>query len=183
MRRRIAVVHDGLTSGGFILPYEQPTGFLFEGRAAALIGGEAYCTKCESRGLICPSGGDQRLAYERGRETALDGDLVLCKCATKPRIIALLAGESWCDDGYQPSHIKVPPAAESAGDFELSTIHDEQFVLLDAETQGPLRNAPYRVRGPSGVLAEGVTDGQGCTQRIATECAESLQLELRELDS
>ena len=39
MRRRIAVVHDGLTSGGFILPYEQPTGFLFEGRAAAVIGG------------------------------------------------------------------------------------------------------------------------------------------------
>jgi len=182
MKRRIAAVHDRLTSGGFVLPDEQTTDFVFEGHAAALIGGEAYCVKCESRGLICPSGGDQRLGCGPGRQTALDGDLVLCKCATKPRIIALLAGESWCEDGYQPSYSEAPSAAQSAAVSELPSIHDEQFTLLDAETKRPLRNVRYRVRGSSAVLAEGVTDEEGRTQRIATKHPRSLQLELLELD-
>lgn len=177
MKRRIAVVHDRLTSGGFVLP-EQTTGFMFDGHAAALIGGEAYCVKCKSRGLICPSGGDQRLAYEPGRQTALDGDLVLCKCATPPRIIALLAGESWCDDGYEPAASEASPAAQSPKANDPPVTYDQQFILLDTTTREPFRNTRYRIRGSAGVLAEGMTDNQGRTQRITTDRAESLRLEL-----
>lgn len=175
MKRRIAVVHDRITSGGFVLPYEQTTGFLFEGRAVALIGGEAYCVMCKSRGLICPTGGDQRLGYGQGRQTALDGDLVLCKCATKPRIIALLAGESWCDDGYEPARSTASPVARSTKPGSLTPRHDEQFTLRDANGY-PLANTYYTVRLPSGSFIHGVTDEHGCTGRHVTDDPQRIQI-------
>lgn len=98
MRRRIAVVGDALTSGGQILDYAQKTGFRFHGHKAALIGNEAFCTKCKSAGRIAKAGGPYRIHYHTVREVALDHDIVLCKCPTPPRIIATLAQESWCED-------------------------------------------------------------------------------------
>jgi uncharacterized Zn-binding protein involved in type VI secretion len=57
MKRRIAVVGDTLTSGGYVLPYEQKTGFTFHGHEVALIGSDAYCATCKSTGTIVKAGG------------------------------------------------------------------------------------------------------------------------------
>jgi len=47
-------------------------------------------------------------------------------------------------------------------------LYDEQFVLLDKHTGEPMAFVAYRIEGPEGVLARGVTDATGHTQRVHT---------------
>ncbi|WP_244438830.1 PAAR domain-containing protein [Paraburkholderia dilworthii] len=89
---------DTLSSGGRILAYAQSVAFRFRGHMAALIGGEAYCDVCKSSGTIAKTGGPRRMHYMTTRDVALDGDVVLCKCGTPPRIVATLSLESWYED-------------------------------------------------------------------------------------
>ncbi|CAN0624341.1 protein of unknown function [Burkholderia multivorans] len=98
MNGRIAVVGDSLSSGGTMNPYGGPL-FLVHGHQAALIGGSAFCTACQSIGTIAKAGGPYRIKFQG--EVALDDDIVLCGCSAPPRIVALLAGEAWCDDGLR----------------------------------------------------------------------------------
>ena len=82
---------------GHVIAYAGPR-FTFgdAGHQVALIGGPAFCEACGSTGQIAKAGGPKRIAFMG--ETAADGDIVLCRCATPPRIIAVLSGNSWCDD-------------------------------------------------------------------------------------
>lgn len=57
------------------------------------------------------------------------------------------------------------------------TLFDEQFVLTDKHTGAPMAYVPYRIEGPEGVVARGVTDAAGRTQRVHTG-AKSQQLKL-----
>ncbi|MGT2452917.1 PAAR domain-containing protein [Cupriavidus basilensis] len=97
MRRRIACVGDELERGGKILP-NAGRGCTFgnPGHQAALIGGQAYCEACKSTGTIAKASGPRRMQFMG--EIALDGDIVLCRCPTPPRIVARLAGEKWFED-------------------------------------------------------------------------------------
>ncbi|WP_233809187.1 hypothetical protein [Paraburkholderia sp. HP33-1] len=54
---------------------------------------------------------------------------------------------------------------------------DEQFVLRDGAGR-PFTNAHYRVRVGPNVIASGVTDEEGRTQRITTKDARGLSLEI-----
>ncbi|WP_236186128.1 type VI secretion system Vgr family protein [Pseudomonas juntendi] len=54
---------------------------------------------------------------------------------------------------------------------------DEQFQLFDEKGKNPLVGMPYRVVSESGEIWEGVTDGQGCTERIRTSREEALSLD------
>ncbi|MTV54953.1 type VI secretion system Vgr family protein [Pseudoduganella buxea] len=47
-------------------------------------------------------------------------------------------------------------------------LYDEQFVLLDKHSGEPMAFVAYRIEGPEGVLARGVTDATGHTQRVHT---------------
>ena len=47
-------------------------------------------------------------------------------------------------------------------------LYDEQFVLLDKHSGDPMAFVAYRIEGPEGVLARGVTDATGHTQRVHT---------------
>lgn len=55
--------------------------------------------------------------------------------------------------------------------------YDEQYILCDGYGR-PLVNVRYRVCIDSNVVASGVTDLQGMTQRIATQAARRLTLEI-----
>lgn len=134
--RRIAVVGDELTSGGRILDYAQTTGFTFHGHKAALIGNEAFCTKCKSAGRIAKAGGPYRMHYHTAREVALDRDIVLCKCPTPPRIIATLAQESWCEDRAH-NYVR-GTVADSAGANNANS-HWISFRLNERGSCGGLR--------------------------------------------
>lgn len=179
MRRRIAVVGDELSSGGQILDYQQKHGFTFHGHKTALIGNEAFCVLCKSTGRIAKADGPYRISYDGNREAALDGDIVLCKCTAAPRIVALLAMESWVEDRARASLFATQPQSANVGyaDGAQTPIYDEQFTLLGGD-QRVLSNIYYSLRLPSGALVHGVTDQMGRTERYATEGAQNLRIYL-----
>ena len=175
MMRRIAVVGDQLDTGGQIEHYEGPVFTLGDGgHQVALIGGSAYCEACKSAGAIAKAGGQRRINFFKW-DTAADGDIVLCNCATPPHIVAKLSGESWCDDEDYGT------AASSTGTLISTTdqraTYDEQYTLTDSRGR-PLAGVRYRVRIGSNVAASGVTDSSGQTRRISTEEARRITLEI-----
>ena len=103
MLRNTVVVGDSPMPGGKVLPYGGPS-FTILGHQAALIGGRAYCEGCHSIGVIAKAGGPRRQILH-GAEVALEGDVVLCQCATPQPLVSALQSSFHCDDG----------AADSAG--------------------------------------------------------------------
>ncbi|CAE6855653.1 hypothetical protein R69927_07758 [Paraburkholderia domus] len=145
-------------------------------RRMAFIGDPAYCEACDSQGVIIGGAGvsgARRMIdlVNGGRRQAVGGDWVSCKCPEHPRVIAIY-GRRWIirDDGdAAPSRARETPAPR--------LIYDEQFTLNDGSGQ-PLANFRYRVRNGATVVASGVTDANGCTQRINAEGALRLTLEV-----
>lgn len=179
MMRRVAVVGDSLQNGGEILSYSGQGFTIGEARhQVALIGGQAYCAACKSTGPIAKTGGPRRLNFMG--ETAADGDIVLCKCPTPPKVVAVLAGETWCDDQLEDFGVvaSIRSADDSDGSRGKEPAFDEQFRLVDHDTGRPLANVRYRIRTASGAGITGVTDANGHTQRIATASSEQLKIEI-----
>jgi hypothetical protein len=168
MRRRIAVVGDKLERGGEILPYDG-RGFTFgdAGRQVALIGGFAYCEACKSTGTIAKSGGPRRIRFMG--ETAADGDVVLCNCATPPSIVATLAGDSWCDDLAETMGV-VTSSRKVAGGVPSVVVsgYDEQ---VRAVGRGAFEGYPYLVETSDGRTISGRLTKDGQLPRIYTDTA------------
>lgn len=99
-----AVEDDPLTSGRgsrvcSALPCGSIRGEDGKRRRLAFIGDKAYCPACDSFGLITygASVSDTHRLVDKvngGRRQAVGGDIVLCKCPNRPRIIATY-GSSW----------------------------------------------------------------------------------------
>ncbi|MGF6574065.1 hypothetical protein ABH945_006187 [Paraburkholderia sp. GAS333] len=175
-----AVEDDPLTSGNGSRVFAMKQGATIQGedgkrRSLAFIGDDAYCPACNTTGVITygASVGDRRRLLDRvnNRRQAVDGDIVLCKCAQHPRIIALY-GRQWRitdrDNEARASFAKGPLQ---------SLVYDEQFTLTDGRGI-PLTNIYYTARMPSGELRHGVTDSQGRTQRYDKKDAQSIRIYL-----
>lgn len=178
MMRRVAVVGDRLSTGGHIDHYKGPICTWGNcGHQVALIGGSAYCEACGSTGVIAKAGGPRRINFMG--ETAADGDTVLCNCPTPPRIVAELAGESWCDDEAEACATREAKRAIDAAPTgkNAATLCDEQFTLSD-RTGRVLRDTYYTLRLPSGELLHGVTNSIGRTTRYRTDGAQRLAVYL-----
>jgi hypothetical protein len=171
MQRRIAVVGDTLTGGGFVLSYRSEMDFMFHGHQVALIGGKAYCEKCKSTGIVVKAGGPTRLNYINMREVALDRDIVLCECERHPQIIAVHAGDSMVDD--EAEKYAALTSAPSAGSSTSSNAYryDQHFILRDERTGRILANTPYRIVTDDGGTTEGRTDVQGRTDKVSSDSA------------
>jgi hypothetical protein len=168
MRRRIAVVGDKLERGGEILPYDG-RGFTFGDarRQVALIGGIAYCEACKSTGAIAKAGGPRRIQFMG--ETAADGDIVLCNCATPPRIVATLAGNSWCDDLAETK--SVAASSRTVSDVVSSAVvsgYDEQVRIVG---RSAFEGYPYLVETSDGRTVSGRLANDGKLPRIYTDTA------------
>jgi len=175
MMRKLAVVGDVLVpGGGSIQPYQgRPA--TFGGHQPALVGGLAYCEACKSTGTIAKAGGPRRMQFMG--EIALDGDIVLCRCSKPPRIAAALAGEKWYDDmgGGDGGSAAVSPAQ---GIFAASNPrYDQQVQLVDEESGEPLAHVRYRLTGEAGTF-DGRTDDHGMTERVASDKASPMTLEI-----
>lgn len=185
MMRRIAVVGDTLLNGGTILPYAGPAcTFGNAGHQVALIGGQAYCEVCKSVGIITKAGGPRRMNFMG--EVALDGDEVLCKCPHPQRIVAVLAGEAWYEDGggreIAPHRTNSDLANSVTTSATASTIYDEQFQLKDRQGN-LLSDTYYTVRLPTGALKHGTTDLLGRTERIRTDDAQEVRIYLGHIEN
>ncbi|WP_175948056.1 PAAR domain-containing protein [Burkholderia pyrrocinia] len=98
MMRRFLCIGDQPETGGSIDPDSNRTTMNFYGHAAAMIGARAYCNACKSTGVIAKAGGPSRFG-NCGGEIALDGDILLCKCPTPPRMIASMQSTATHGDG------------------------------------------------------------------------------------
>ncbi|MEK6347224.1 MAG: PAAR domain-containing protein [Burkholderia sp.] len=170
MRRRIAVVGDRLSNGGQVLPAVNPNAArtTFMGHPVALIGEKAFCNVCRTAGFIAKTGGPYRINFFGKTGIALDGDIVICGCPTHPRIVAVLAGESWCDDRLEqtagtvtrndtPTHnAPVAPASQP--------IYDERVKLSGALAVG----IPYYIESSDGQKIFGYIDSTGLLPRISS---------------
>ncbi|AXK61216.1 PAAR domain-containing protein [Burkholderia sp. IDO3] len=165
MMRRIAVVGDELETGGHILAYAGPK-FTFgdAGYQVALIGGLAFCEACESPGQITKAGGPKRIEFMG--ETAADGDIVLCRCATPPRIVALLSGNSWCDDEAETEG-SVSSEMKREGNITAiaAGVYDE---CVRAVGNGASPDYPYIIETSDGRVHSGRLDATGYLPRIHT---------------
>ncbi len=173
MMRRIAVVGDQLNTGGQIEPYTGPR-FTWgdSGRQIALIGGAAYCEACKTIGTISKSGGQRRINFMG--EAALDGDIVLCNCTEPARIVAKLAGDSWCDDMDYPATTSRVGTPSSSTERARDT-YDEQFTLRDGNGR-LLQDTYYTLRLANGALLHGSTDNEGRTARHVTDGTQNVRL-------
>ncbi|SDR51192.1 hypothetical protein SAMN05443245_6857 [Paraburkholderia fungorum] len=175
-----AVEDDPLTSGNGSRVFAMKQGATIQGedgkrRSLAFIGDDAYCPACNTTGVITYGAGvgDRRRLLDRvnNRRQAVGGDIVLCKCAQHPRIIALY-GRKWRitdrDNEARASFAKGPLQ---------SLVYDEQFTLTDASGKA-LLNTYYTVRLPSGELQHGLTDSSGRTTRYITDAAQHLRIYL-----
>jgi uncharacterized Zn-binding protein involved in type VI secretion len=178
MMRLLLCIGDEPETGGTIEPYSGAP-FLIRGRQVALIGALVHCNACNNSGPIVKAGGPRR-PWHHGVEVAHEGDIVLCKCARPPRMIASMQSSFRNDDMAESlgdvSSCHQAPAQPGAG---LGPF-DQGFVLMDRHTKRPLAHIRYRVRSSSGVISNGVTDASGRTARIEISRAESVTIEVQQ---
>ncbi|NTY35977.1 PAAR domain-containing protein [Burkholderia diffusa] len=175
MSRRAVRNGDPTTTGGVVIAV---TSTMFNhGKQVALDGDKATCGNCEGAFLIV--GSAQRMIHH-GRCVALEGDAVLCPCGQNRLIAGSDSTIFYGGDGgrnaanpFGARSVFAPPRHAP-----VSSIHDEQYVLRDADSGRPLANVRYRIRLSSGKVFTGKTDATGHTQRVISAHAESLKFEI-----
>jgi len=173
-----AVEGDPLTSGeGSCVYSTKRVGTIADAsgrpRRIAFIGDDAYCPKCKSTGSITygvniRKGGRMLDLVNGGRDQAVGGDIVLCKCPQHPRVVAHYARScEYIDSGGNSFSTSWSPYATTR-----SANYDEQFTLRDGKGRA-LAETYYTVRMPDGRLIHGTTDSAGRTARHATDGAQN----------
>lgn len=116
-------------------------------RAIVFIGDPAYCCACESEGTVSYgvslSPGrrmEDFTAPGSGRNQAVGGDIVLCKCETPPRIIPI-NGQSWMiEDSGEGARVSAAPSRAATTAASVSAA-----VTAEATTAAPVTNSASAV--------------------------------------
>lgn len=171
-----AVEDDPLDSGGRVI--EGASCGTVKGedgkhRRLAFLGQHAWCDKCKTTGSIvaAPGSPGKKRLYDRprGRQQALGGDLVLCKCERHPRIIPVY-GRKWTITVDNDSVSSVVGMVGAAGTTAMAVAYDDRFVLRDADGR-TLAYTAYALRRESGLFEYGETDEKGHTHLLSSVAA------------
>ena len=140
-----------------------------EGVPIALEGDTCWCPACLSEGVIRPDGARLSDTLD-GRELALSDDLCICRCSPPPRLLAAqrLMVQSIDADRYAHDTTAAAGLAMQANALPKSVpaVDRLPLVLLDPDTQEPLRHRPYRLELADKVI-EGTLDQNGWTQPLS----------------
>jgi uncharacterized Zn-binding protein involved in type VI secretion len=155
VQRLYLCVGDPPIHGGEVLPYDGPVNRIGDGgHQVAKIGGKVRCDKCDSIGFIAKSGGSRRIKFNG--ETALDGDLCICKCSPPPPIKATKTDSHWhCDEPHPNPYAK-------------PIEYDEQIQFMDGNNK-PVKDTYYVLYLEDGSEHIGMTNENGHTERIETD--------------
>jgi len=133
------------------------------GHQVARIGGPAFCEACKTTGVIAKAGGPYRLSM--AGECVLDQDIVFCGCSKPPKVVAQLAGESWCDDMIE-GHGEVVSGLTATGG--VASVKKGAFdESVKAIVDGP-EGYPYYIETSDGRVHSGQLDASGILPRIHT---------------
>jgi uncharacterized Zn-binding protein involved in type VI secretion len=177
MLRLILCIGDQPENGGYIVPMPAGVPHTIMGHPIAFIGGQAFCDACKHMGVIAKAGGPRR-RVNCGVEVALDKDILLCQCPTPPKMLARMQSMSRHDDLSETMGTVGTGDITQRRSIATERCFDEQFTLRHQQTGQPLRNLAYRIRTSAGQTVSGMTDAQGRTQRITTNGAHDLQVEI-----
>lgn len=180
MSRRAVRIGDPTTTGGIVI--SGSSDMFSNDKTIAVDGDKATCGNCEG---MFPIVGSAIRVVSHGRCMALEGDAVLCPCGQN----LLMSGgdctffyedDDDCGDGgyYAASSTTALSSFAPTRYGSASGIHDEQYVLREADSGRPLANVRYRIRLSSGKIFSGVTDATGHTQRVTSASAESIKFEI-----
>ncbi|TDN70673.1 PAAR domain-containing protein [Paraburkholderia sp. BL10I2N1] len=174
---RKAAVRDGdpTTTGGYVIGTS--TRINDKGKKVALTDDHATCGNCKGTYRIFGTG---KKMSDRGRCVVVDDDRVLCPCGKNRVIVGSNPGIFIEADGGQAGIRRTSAASTPSALSSAAKVYDEQFTLRDDDGY-PLANVRYRARMGSHVVASGLTDAQGRTQRINTESAKRITLEVADL--
>lgn len=174
MRRYILRKGDRSTSGGLVT--EGIENCTDHGVPITYLGAEVWCNGCKTVGHIGPKG-PRRPASMHGKQQALDGDICLCKCTPPP---VIRASQEHSYHSFEAHELAELGFAPNGRPLPIQTRqHNEQFTLKDSKTGQPLANLRYRIRFSTGRIVAGLTDSKGQTQRVVSERAEKITLEIQ----
>ncbi|HEV3429412.1 MAG TPA: PAAR domain-containing protein [Paraburkholderia sp.] len=173
MRRAILKLGDKSTNGGVVT--EGIDSCTHHGTPITFIGARVWCNGCKSEGVIGWKG-PHRTATMMGKQQALDGDICICKC-TPPPVMLASQDSAWHSFTHEEWAAMGAGASGTSMTSEYRGAYDEQYTLTDNEGY-PISGRRYRVRIDSNIVANGVTDANGKTQRIATDTSKRIRLEV-----
>ncbi|WP_027821071.1 PAAR domain-containing protein [Paraburkholderia bannensis] len=159
MMRRTLCVGDRPETGGEIQPLETHS-YTINGHQPAIVGDKVLCLACNSIGTIAKAGGPRRHVH-CGKELALDGDVLLCKCERPPQMLSSMQSLSWFEDSGEGRGQR-----GEARDIEAvpsSRLFDEQAELTGA---GAREGYPYFIETQDGQQFSGRLEGIGRLPRI-----------------
>lgn len=140
-------------------------------------GDHVACPKCNSVGVIKPSG--PRISETRdGREVALQDDLCICKCNPPPRLVASqnFVCQIVDDEWHAAEVVSAATAAELKNRTKVASASEPDAVailLRDPETKEPFKYRPYRLQLANTAI-EGTTDHNGATRPLSVSERASL---------
>jgi uncharacterized Zn-binding protein involved in type VI secretion len=169
MRIPIAKYGDSTTTGGKVLAVKAKISD--NGKPLALHGEHATCGTCKGSWPMIGTGDS---VFNKGTPVVIDGDHVLCPCG-KNRVIA--GADARCFIHKNTGASKGATTPDSSRTHAPIVQHDEQFTLLD-DARRPLANIRYRIVIDGGRVITGVTNTNGETERVASQSASGLKLQL-----
>ena len=133
-----------------------------------------WCNACKQEGYIAPRGRRHPSTGPNGQQWALSGDINMCGCSPPPVFYAErnVAQVFTSDEGAALTNTTHALASHSGPSH-----YDEQYTLTRHDGR-VLAGVRYRVRDGSNIVASGVTDANGKTQRVTTDSSQRLRLDV-----
>jgi len=172
VKRYILKKGDKSTNGGIIT--EGIESCTHHGTPITFIGARVWCNGCNSEGVIGWQGPHQKSTM-MGKQQALEGDICICKCSPPP--VFLASQNSAWHEFDAPALATMGYGAFGQELANAGSTYDEQYTLHN-NAGHPLAGVSYRVRTGSQIVASGVTDSAGRTQRVITNGSRTIRLEI-----
>lgn len=163
MHDRLVADGDRTSTGGEVFGYSDF--FNEQGKAYARKENKATCGSCKGAWPIYGTASDW---MDGGDAYVKDGDRVLCPCGKNIVFASPSSSVSYSESKGDATATPTPQAPN----------YNQQYTLKDSDGRA-LANVRYRVRSGARVLSSGVTDSRGRTERINTEAAQRVILEIR----
>lgn len=171
---RYFVLHgDTTTAGGEVIG--TATHMTVHGKHTAIEGDKVKCPACNSVGVIKCVPPMRTITGHAQAQFAMNGDLCMCKCSPKPRLIA---SQNFQSMGFSTATIASMPSAmpwflaSGHKPEAIGLLASQRFLVTNAETGEALSNISYLLECDGNTIS-GITDAQGMTQYIYSENTDS----------
>lgn len=189
MTKAWIVQGDPTSSGGSVITGSSFTDI--DGIPVARIGDQATCPR--HKGAFPIVDGDSTMIVD-GQPVALHGSSLACGCkvlsARQVRVFIEAGTSAAAATSTAPAASALASATAATAAAAVATeaataaatarSHEGGFVLRSSLTGKPLANRNYRILHADGACETGTTNADGATHVVASDCCQTLRIELEE---